>query len=74
MEPGNLLKLYGGLYGDDGDFVCFADGLAMVIEHYHGEVTSCSAGVMEHLKVYYDGSIAFCLSESVIEIFSNENR
>tara|TARA_Y100000296_G_C5141686_1_gene241422 strand:+ start:877 stop:1107 length:231 start_codon:yes stop_codon:yes gene_type:complete len=76
MKPGNLLKLYGGLYGEDGDFICFADGYGIAIKHHY--ITTVHNRrpnkVGEHLEVYYGGSLGFCLPQAVIEIISNENR
>ena len=71
MKPGNLLKLYGEIFGEDGDYICFADGLGLTIKHHCLSATHNRPHidpVGEYLEVYYNGHLAFCLPSVVVEV------
>ncbi len=61
-SAGDLLKLYGGLYSEDGDYLCFADGLAVFIDQ-HNEITLPDHLGSGYLEVFYEGQISYCLVE-----------
>ena len=71
MEPGNLLKLHGDIFGEDGDFICFASGCAVTIKYHCLPITHNRPHmdqVGEYYEIYYNGNIGFCLPQVVVEV------
>jgi len=66
MKPGNLLKLHGDIFGDDGDYICAASGLGVAIKYHCVGPHIDSVG--EYLQVYYNGHLAFCLPSIVVKV------
>jgi hypothetical protein len=74
MEPGNLLKLHGDIFGEDGDYICFASGYALTIKYHCLPITNNRphrpkrGRVGEYYEIYYDGHLGFCLPSVVVEV------